>query len=136
MEFVTDQICHMVCGSARLSDIAVLTRTNAQLKAVAEHLDAYGIRVEKLTSQPDWMADQRIRFLIDLLKVVSLVHDERKLAETAPLECKKRSDFSVIVTLSALHGVGNQSIPVSYTHLDVYKRQLTHISNIRVQWKY
>lgn len=114
LEFVTDQICHLVCGSARLSDIAVLTRTNAQLKAVAEHLDAYGIRVEKLTSQPDWMADQRIRFLIDLLKVVSLVHDERKLAETAPLECKKRSDFSVIVTLSALHGVGNQSIQALY----------------------
>ena len=76
----------------------------------------------------------RERFIIDLLKVALLSfkgeHAEDRMEK---LEYKWQSDFNVIVTLSAIKGIGNKSIQmlysacnartVSYTHLDVYKRQ-------------
>lgn len=129
LEFLTDQICQLVCSSAKLSDIAILTRTNAHLQTIADHLQAYKINFQKLTAQPDWMTDIRIQFLIDLLKVVTLVYredsstDSKRTLTGTPW----RSDFSIIVTLSAIKGIGTQSIQNLY--MDCRKRKLS-------LWKY
>lgn len=129
LEFLTDQICQLVCSSAKLSDIAILTRTNAQLQIIADHLQAYRINFQKLTAQPDWMTDVRIQFLIDLLKVGTLVYreDSYKDGERNLTGTPWRSDFSIIVTLSAIKGIGTQSIQNLY--MDCGKRKLS-------LWKY
>lgn len=116
LEFLTDQICQLVCSSARLGDIAVLVRTNAQMEIIADHLKAYGIKSYKLTAQPDWLTDVRIQFLIDLLRAATLSYrEELKLRnESTPQVEPWKTDFSIIVTLSALRGVGNQSIQTLY----------------------
>lgn len=114
LEIITDKICQLVSNSVRLSDIAILTRTNAQLKAVSDHLNSYGIPSEKLTSQPDWMSDQNIKFLIDLLKASVLVASDNA-SDKGNLNFRNRSDFSVILTVSALKGVSNQSIQALYS---------------------
>lgn len=110
LEYLIDQICQLVCSSARLSDIAVLTRTNAQLATVTKHLQSYGIPTTKLTTQPDWMNDKNIKILIDLLKVYTFVFRESSQFHGPVINERNQSDFSVILTLGAVHGIGNQSI--------------------------
>lgn len=114
LEFVRDQISQLVCASARLSDIAILTRTNSQMQLIADHLQSYGINSHKLTAQPDWMTDSRIQFLIDLMKLISLSHREESLKREDFVNRPWKSDFSLIVTLSALKGATNQSIQILY----------------------
>ncbi|QLL34343.1 hypothetical protein HG536_0G02020 [Torulaspora globosa] len=114
LEFVRDQISQLVCASARLSDIAILTRTNNQMQLIADHLQSYGINSHKLTAQPDWMTDTRIQFLIDLMKVISLSHREESLERKNSMNRPWKSDFSLIVTLGALKGATNQSIQILY----------------------
>lgn len=137
LEFLTDQICQLVCASAKLGDIAVLTRTNAHLNSIAEHFQTYGLRYDKLTSQPEWMTDVRTQFLIDILKVVTLSYREENFLEDSESASKpSKSDFSIIVTLSALKGVGNQSIQSLYNECRRRKMSLwKYISTIpRKDW--
>lgn len=70
-EFIIDKITQLICSSAKFSDIAILSRTNSHLTAIASILKKYGIPYQKLKSQPDWMDDLRIQFLLDILKVCS-----------------------------------------------------------------
>lgn len=112
LEFLTDQLCELVCCGAKLSDIAILTKTNAHVQLIADHLRLYGIAFQKLTAQPDWMSDVRLQLLIDLLKAIVLVHREAN-ANVNSLYSRK-SDFSVLVTLGAIKGVGNQAIQSLY----------------------
>lgn len=116
LQFLIDQISQLVCDSAKLEDIAVLVRTNAQMEIIANHLKAYGIDSHKLTAQPDWITDVRIQFLIDLLRAAVLSHREEMamLDKDTPQDHRWKTDFSIIVTLSALKGVGNQSIQTLY----------------------
>lgn len=113
MDFLINEISQLVCASARLSDIAILTRTNAHLESVAQYLRAYNIKFEKLTSHPDWLTDFRIQFLIDLLRMATIAHHEKDL-ENTQTPTKWKSDFSVIVTLSTIRGVSDQSIQRLY----------------------
>lgn len=108
LEALVEKISLLVCSGAALSDVAVLVRTNAHVQMVAEHLRFYGIPFRKLTAQPDWISDSRIQFLISLLRAVVLVR--RGIFEESDSLAAKRSDFSVIITLSAIRGVGNQAI--------------------------
>lgn len=114
LDFVRDQIAQLVCASARLSDIAILTRTNNQMRLIADHLQSYGINSCKLTAQPDWLLDSRIQFLIDLLKITSLSYREKTLERDDSGNRPWKSDFSIIVTIGALKGVGNSSIQILY----------------------
>lgn len=108
LEFLIEQTCMLVCSGARLSDIAVLTRTNARVQITSDHLNSYGIPFQKLTAQPDWMSDPRVQFIIGLLRTVVLV--KRGTFEELNPVMTKKSDFSVIITLGAIKGVSNQAI--------------------------
>ncbi|SCU80731.1 LADA_0B09208g1_1 [Lachancea dasiensis] len=110
MEFIISEICRLVTSSVKFSDIAILTRTNSQLNTVADYLTSYGIPLEKLTSQPDWMSDARIKFLVDLLKVCILVNKEETSNITKTQPGNYQSDFSVIVTMSSSDGLNNKTI--------------------------
>ena len=106
MNFLLEEITQLVCSSAKFSDIGILTTTNAHSKVIAEHLANYGIPVTKLTAQPDWMTDQRIRYIIDVMQVASSVLAEANLPRDSPINSKWRSNFSVIITLAGLKGLG------------------------------
>ncbi|AET38488.1 ATP-dependent 3'-5' DNA helicase Ecym_2790 [Eremothecium cymbalariae DBVPG len=138
LEFLTDQICLLVSSSVKLSDIAILTRTNIQMSEIATHLSSYGIPIEKLTSQPDWMSDVRLGFLIDLLKVATLVREEALLPEDSGVQSTKKSDFSVILTLSALKGIGDSTIQSLYDAANKQGLSLwNYITNsLRYNWKH
>lgn len=113
LEFIVEQISQLVCSSVKLSDIAILTRTNAHSESIAQYFRAYNIKFQKLTSHPDWLSDVRIQFLIDLLRLATIAHYEVN-AGKEELEKKLKSDFSVVVTLSAMRGVSDQSIQRLY----------------------
>lgn len=125
LEFLVDNITQSVCSSAKFSDIAILSRTNKHIQTISEHLTSYGIPFEKLTVQPDWLSDTRIQFIIDLLKVALLSfkgeHAEDRMEK---LEYKWQSDFNVIVTLSAIKGIGNKSIQMLYSACNARKCSL------------
>ncbi|CAI4050827.1 ATP-dependent 3'-5' DNA helicase SKDI_15G0630 [Saccharomyces kudriavzevii IFO 1802] len=112
-EFIIDKITQLVCSSAKFSDIAILSRTNSHLTKLASVLKKYGIPFQKLKSQPDWMDDLRIQFLLDILKVCSLASDE-KHSHGFNTSDKWQSDFSLLVTMSAIKGVGDASIQALY----------------------
>ncbi|KAM3164580.1 DNA helicase [Lachancea thermotolerans] len=131
LEVITDKICQLVSNSVKLSDIAVLTRTNAQLKAVGDHFSSYGIPTEKLTAQPDWISDKNIKFLVDLLKTCMLVSREKRFVEGAG---QHQSDFSVIVTLSSLKGVSNQSIQTLFGEAQKANISLWNFISQSRQW--
>lgn len=116
LEFLTEQICQLVCGTAKLGDIAILVRTNAQMEIIADYLKAYGITSHKLTAQPDWLIDVRIQFLLDIMRAVTLVYREEEdpQNDSKALDEPWKTDFSIIITLSALRGVGNLSIQTLY----------------------
>ncbi|EJS41839.1 hmi1p [Saccharomyces arboricola H-6] len=112
-EFIIDKITQLICCSAKFSDIAILSRTNLHLTTLANVLKKYGIPFQKLKSQPDWMDDLRIQFLLDILKVCSLASDERHSREFNTSD-KWQSDFSILVTMSAIKGIGDASIQALY----------------------
>ncbi|AQZ11472.1 HMI1 (YOL095C) [Zygosaccharomyces parabailii] len=112
LEYLIEQICELICSGAKLSDIAILTKTNAHVQIIADHLRSYGIRFQKLTAQPDWMSDARLQLLLDLLRSIVLVRKEVEV-DTEGLSTR-RSDFSILVTLSAIKGVGNQAVQNLY----------------------
>ncbi|SCU79221.1 LANO_0A05490g1_1 [Lachancea nothofagi CBS 11611] len=134
LETVTDNICQLVSHSVKFSDIAVLTRTNAQLKTVGDHLKSYGIPLEKLTAQPDWMTDKNIRYFVDLLKVCILVNKEEFLEVEATRTINYQSDFSIIVTLSALKGISNQAIQALFTEAKSSSTSLWQIISKEENW--
>lgn len=103
-EFLTQELRNLLGQSAKLSDIAVLSRTNSHLGRIADHFDYYNIPFKKCRTQPEWLEDSRILFLINLLKLTVLRDKDRQLSVSW------ESDFSGIVTLSLLRGVGNKSI--------------------------
>ncbi|SCU81541.1 LAMI_0B06700g1_1 [Lachancea mirantina] len=107
LEWIVDQIAQLVCCSAKLSDIAILTRTNVQAKSVSEFLRSYGIPFEVLNSQPAWIEDKHIKFLIDLLRFCTLISDETN--DQSPLT-QHRTDFSSVIVLSSLRGIGSQTV--------------------------
>ncbi|CCK72441.1 ATP-dependent 3'-5' DNA helicase KNAG_0K00730 [Huiozyma naganishii CBS 8797] len=104
LDFLSAEITKLVCASARFNDISILSRTHEHLQTIAQHLSAYNIPYEKLTSQPDWIRDPRIQFITDILKVVVLTGDSHW-----------QSDFSIIVTLGALRGVGSRTLQTLYS---------------------
>ncbi|AQZ09379.1 HMI1 (YOL095C) [Zygosaccharomyces parabailii] len=112
LEFLIEQICELICSGAKLSDIAILTKTNAHVQIIAEHLRSYGIWFQKLTAQPDWMSDARLQLLLDLLRSIVLIRKEVEV-DTGGLSTR-RSDFSILVTLSAIKGVGSQAVQNLY----------------------
>ncbi|CAI4036228.1 hypothetical protein SMKI_15G0660 [Saccharomyces mikatae IFO 1815] len=112
-EFIVDKITQLICSSVRFSDIAILSRTNSHLTTLANVLRKYGIPYQKLKSQPDWMDDLRIQFLLDIMKVCSLASDEKHSREFNT-GAKWQSDFSILVTMSAIKGVGDASIQALY----------------------
>ncbi|BAO37787.1 ATP-dependent DNA helicase HMI1 [Kluyveromyces marxianus] len=127
MDFLVSEICQLVCSSAKLSDIGILTRTNAHSQAVVEHLSSFGIPVQKLNSQPDWMSDQRIRFLIDILQLVTSITEELDQPNALPTSSTTKSDFSVIVTLAAIKGFGSKMLR------DIHRAAIA--SNLSI-WQY
>ncbi|CCF57132.1 hypothetical protein KAFR_0C01390 [Kazachstania africana CBS 2517] len=114
LEFLVKEICELASSSAKFSDIAILSRTNSHLQTIADHLTLYGIPFEKLASQPDWLNDVRIQFIIDLLKVLTMAYKEAPVMNPDNISTWK-SDFSVIVTLSTLKGIGTKSIQTLYS---------------------
>ncbi|CAI4775392.1 CCQ_1a_G0047760.mRNA.1.CDS.1 [Saccharomyces cerevisiae] len=125
-EFIIDKITQLICSSAKFSDIAILSRTNSHLTAIAGILKKYGIPYQKLKSQPDWMDDLRIQFLLDILKVCSLASDEKHNREFNTGD-KWQSNFSILVTMSALKGIGDASIQALY--------KACSLKNLSI-WKY
>ncbi|CEP63437.1 ATP-dependent 3'-5' DNA helicase LALA0_S08e02432g [Lachancea lanzarotensis] len=115
LEIVVREISRLVTNSAKLSDIAILTRTNVQVSTVANFLKAYGIPYEKLTAQPDWINDKGIKYLTDLVKLCVLVDKEKRSADDADQTTTFKSDFSVIITLSASKGISNQVLQALFT---------------------
>ena len=107
MEFLVSEIAKLSCFGVRLSDIAVLTRTNQHLKTIAEYLELYGVPFVKLSSQPDWITDVHIQFLLDLLKVITFASQESQEIES---NRSRRSDFSLLSTLGSLKGLGSKTI--------------------------
>ncbi|KOG98980.1 ATP-dependent 3'-5' DNA helicase [Saccharomyces eubayanus] len=125
-EFIIDKITQLICSSAKFSDIAILSRTNSHLTTLGNVLKKYGIPFEKLKSQPDWMDDLRIQFLLDIMKVCSLASDEKHSREF-DTSAKWQSDFSILVTMSAIKGVGDASIQALYKACGLKKLSI---------WKY
>ncbi|QHS76030.1 ATP-dependent 3'-5' DNA helicase [Saccharomyces paradoxus] len=125
-EFIVDKITQLICSSAKFSDIAILSRTNSHLTTLANILKKYGIPYQKLKSQPDWMDDLRIQFLLDILKVCSLASDE-KHDRGFNTSDKWQSNFSILVTMSALKGIGDASIQALY--------KACSLKNLSI-WKY
>lgn len=125
-EFIVDKITQLICSSAKFSDIAILSRTNSHLTTLANILKKYGIPYKKLKSQPDWMDDLRIQFLLDTLKVCSLASDE-KHDRGFNTSDKWQSNFSILVTISALKGIGDASIQALY--------KACSLKNLSI-WKY
>ncbi|AEY96332.1 FADR113Wp [Eremothecium gossypii FDAG1] len=111
--FLTDQICQLVCSSAKLSDIAILTRTNEHMDRIARGLKIFGLPVEKLTAQPQWMNDPRILFLIDIMKLLAAVCQEEGATDESH-NLKMKTDFSVVVTLGEGRRVGPSLINSIY----------------------
>ena len=107
MEFLVSEIAKLSCFGVRFSDIAILTRTNQHLKNIAEYLESYGVPYVKLSSQPDWITDVHIQFLLDLLKVITFASQESQELES---NRSRRSDFSLLSTLGSLKGVGSKTI--------------------------
>ncbi|AGO11878.1 AaceriADR113Wp [[Ashbya] aceris (nom. inval.)] len=118
--FLVDQICQLVCSSAKLSDIAILTRTNEHMNNVAHGLKIFGIPVEKLTAQPQWMSDTRILFLIDIMKLLTAVFQEQGPTDQNN-NLKTKTDFSVVVTLGEVRRVGPSLIHSIYNGAKVNK---------------
>ncbi|SCU91335.1 LAFA_0F03136g1_1 [Lachancea sp. 'fantastica'] len=110
LEILIREISRMVTSSARFSDIAILARTNAQVGTVAGCLKAYGIPFEKLTAQPDWISDKGVKFLTDLIKLCVLVGKEERQSDGTNQPTTFKSDFSVIITLSASKGLSNNAL--------------------------
>ncbi|CCK73416.1 ATP-dependent 3'-5' DNA helicase NDAI_0G04310 [Naumovozyma dairenensis CBS 421] len=116
LETIVDQIIQHVCSGAKFSDIAILSRTNNHIQSIADHLTSYGIPFEKLTIQPDWINDIRIQFILDLMKMIMLSSRERlESINDGQHTHKWQSDFNVIVTLSSIKGIGNQSLQTLYS---------------------
>lgn len=120
LEFIIDQICQLVCSSAKLDDIAILTRTNNHMKCIGNYLKLYGIPIERLSAQPDWLNDPRIKYLIDLMRIATSIYKNDHLPDDIALTCMKRSDFCIIVTLSMVKGIANKTV-----------RNLFEVSNTR-----
>lgn len=111
LEFLISEITKLVCTNVKLLDIAILSRTNAHLDVIADHMNKYNIPFNKLTTQPDWLLDTRIQFLIDIIKVAVFSHQKNNNLNILD----RQSDFSVVVTLSALRGIGTKAIQTLYT---------------------
>ena len=113
--FLVNEITKLVCTGAKLSDIAILTRTNAQIKSISEYFDIYQIPYHKLTSQPDWLLDTRVQFIIDLIKVIVLTRHNNLHSYLDPVASPRLTDFSIIITMSALRGIGPKTIQSLYS---------------------
>ncbi|SMN21878.1 similar to Saccharomyces cerevisiae YOL095C HMI1 Mitochondrial inner membrane localized ATP-dependent DNA helicase, required for the maintenance of the mitochondrial genome [Maudiozyma saulgeensis] len=114
MEFIVSEIAKLATANVKLSDIAILSRTNNHLNVVAEYFRNYQIPYNKMITQPDWLMDTRIQFLIDLIKVVVFAHKSSQSIDDEVSAVHRKSDFSVLITLSALKGIGSKSIQTLY----------------------
>ena len=114
-DFLLCEIAKLVCTGTKLSDIAILTRTNAQIKYISEFFQNYQIPFHKMTSQPDWLLDTRIQFIIDLIKVIVLTSHNNLKEHSDSINSSRATDFSIIITLSALRGVGPKTIQTLYS---------------------
>lgn len=110
LDYLMDEICQLVCATAKFSDIAILTRTNAHSKVIADHLATYGLPVKKLTAQPDWISDPKIRFIIDVMQAANKVSEESELPNGIMSDLNRKSDFSIIITLASMKGLGSVAI--------------------------
>ena len=68
-----------------------------------------------MVTQPEWLLDSKIQFLFDLLKVVVFAHESIESNSTTWNILHRQSDFSVVITLSALKGIGSKSIQNLYS---------------------
>ena len=115
MAFIVSEIGKLTCNNVKLSDIAILTRTNNHLNIIAEYFNNYQIPYNKMVTQPEWLLNSKIQFLFDLLKVVVFAHQRVDNYPTATNILHRQSDFSVVITLSALKGIGSKSIQNLYS---------------------
>ena len=115
MAFIVSEISKLTCNNVKLSDIAILTRTNNHLNSVAEYFENYQIPYNKMVTQPEWLLDSKIQFLFDLLKVVVFAHQRVGNDSATSDVLHRQSDFSVVITLSALRGIGSKSIQNLYS---------------------
>ena len=115
MAFIVSEIGKLTCNNVKLSDIAILTRTNNHLNSIAEYFNNYQIPYNKMVTQPEWLLNSKIQFLFDLLKVVVFAHQRVDNYPTATNILHRQSDFSVVITLSALKGIGSKSIQNLYS---------------------
>lgn len=117
LRYIDTEISQAICSSAKFSDIAILTRSNSEITKIADHFKKVEIPFEKLTSQPEWMTDTRVQFIIDLMRAIFLTFDNKPVEEDGIISRRRhkwRSDFSVITTLSGTKGIGNLTIQELY----------------------
>lgn len=131
LDFIVSKLNEMVAAKARLSDIAILSRTNSKLEIIANYLSSYGIPFQKLSANPDWINDPKIQFLIDLLKFISETMKESEDQDTSSDRTSNNweSDFSLIVTMSTLKNLNDDSIQKLYAQCNKRKISLWRYIN-------
>lgn len=118
LEFIVSEICKLMStGVVNFNDIAILSRTNAFLTEIIEHLSKYGLPCEKLISRPEWINDLRIQFILNIFKIIR--NGDRDLS----MNC----DFAIYNLLNQLKGIGNKSLQTLYHYS--YDNQIS-------VWKY
>ncbi|XDT20984.1 UvrD-like DNA helicase C-terminal domain profile [Nakaseomyces glabratus] len=133
LRYIETEISKLVCSSAKLSDIAILTRSNAEIDTIIDYFKNSAIPFEKLTSQPEWMSDVRIQYIIDFMRTILLTSDDNNSNNNnyRPNErnCTPnwKSDFNTIVTLSGVKGIGYATIQQLYQ---------SALSNEQPLWEY
>ncbi|EDO16295.1 hypothetical protein Kpol_1053p32, partial [Vanderwaltozyma polyspora DSM 70294] len=107
LDYIIERIVELSCSSVKLSDIAILARTNAKLDMINNFISDYGIPTQKLSAYPEWVENPSIRFLIDILKIISVTSKQNngEISYT-----NRTSDFNILSLLSDINGIGQDSL--------------------------
>ncbi|CCE61154.1 hypothetical protein TPHA_0A00690 [Tetrapisispora phaffii CBS 4417] len=109
LEYIVSEICKLVSCGAKLSDLIIMTRTNAKLDIINNFLSLYGIETKCLSSNPDWIKNSAIQCLLDITKLVYSLTEDSSMDEVEEYSILK-SDFSTIIMLNHVKGIGKISI--------------------------
>lgn len=101
LDFIVTEICRLLTtGVVSFNDIAILSRTNAFMTQITNHLNAYGVPCEKLVARPEWLNDIRIQFILNIFKIIAISNTKDV----------KMCNFAILVILSRLKGIGQKSL--------------------------
>ncbi|KAH3683950.1 hypothetical protein WICPIJ_005083 [Wickerhamomyces pijperi] len=98
-QFTLDQIKHLHSAGVPLNDIAVLIRTNEELKKFAGELDKQGIEYIKLSALSKWLQNENFLYFIHYLRI---------------LLKPETSNFQILGTLNLLPRLGPKRLREIY----------------------